>query len=183
MKMRHAVLAALILAIAGCVPVDSTNPWYLEKQIVFDPAIVGTWVPAEPDKGELRIEKSGPSGYKITMTDVDSQTGKNTTTSYLGLPFQLDNTRYVDVVMAGQKKHWLCKLAVREGMLYMAYLDDDWVKKQIQSGKITLDHSMDNGKEGSSILLTAATAQLQEFVKNLKEEEAFTQGTGLKPKK
>lgn len=183
MKMRYAVVAVVVLSLAGCVPVDSTNPWYLENQLAFDPAIVGTWVPAEPDKGELRIEKSGPSAYQITMTDVDSQTGKNTTTSYVGRPFQLGNTRYVDVVMAGQKKHWLCKLAVREGMLYMAYLDDDWVKKQIQTGKITLSHSMDNGKEGSSILLTASTAELQKFVENISEKEAFTQGTGLKPKK
>ena len=44
------LLFAGTLLLTGCVPVDSLNPLYTDKDIVFDESLLGTWV--GPDNGK-----------------------------------------------------------------------------------------------------------------------------------
>src|SRR5437870_2687069 len=74
MKMKRILLAALslgVILIAGCV-VTSIAPFYTEKDLVFDAALVGIWV--DEDRGDAakeswKFEKESDKEYKLTLTD------------------------------------------------------------------------------------------------------------------
>jgi len=72
--MKRLILPlALLAALAGCVP--SLNPLYIEKDLVFDPALLGVW--GEPNAKETwTFEKAGEKKYKLLQTDNDGRTGE-----------------------------------------------------------------------------------------------------------
>src|SRR5438445_2919029 len=68
-----AALAATLL-LTGCV-VTSVYPFYTEKDLVFDAALLGDWVSADDEAkpGEfMRIEKFGGQGYRVTAFTADA---------------------------------------------------------------------------------------------------------------
>src|ERR1700704_4677830 len=75
MNKRYVVLMALLACLTGCVPVDSLNPLYTDKDLVFDEALVGSWV--GPDEGEegglefLARDQDGERSYLLVMTAKD----------------------------------------------------------------------------------------------------------------
>jgi hypothetical protein len=68
-------LAALTLAVglAGCAPVDSLNPLYADKDVVFDETLLGQW--GAPKDG-LHIAKLGENGYRLVMSGRDDDSGQ-----------------------------------------------------------------------------------------------------------
>lgn len=71
MKAILRLLPSLVVAllIAGCVPVDSLNPIYTEKNVIFDSALLGEWAGDNPDEGVLRIERAGDNAYQLLITE------------------------------------------------------------------------------------------------------------------
>lgn len=71
MKAILRLLSALLVAllIVGCVPVDSLNPIYTEKNVIFEPALLGEWLGDNRDEGALRIERAGDNAYQLLMTE------------------------------------------------------------------------------------------------------------------
>ena len=74
MNKRYLVLLALLACLTGCVPVDSLNPLYTDKDVVFDESLLGDWVGSDNGTdGGLHfsrlqeISRLGP-GYVVTMT-------------------------------------------------------------------------------------------------------------------
>src|SRR5687767_9002144 len=70
MKSRIVLLACL--AFAGCVP--SWDPFYTEKDLTFEPALVGTWHPVESKEGSSEswaFTKAGEKLYELSQTDED----------------------------------------------------------------------------------------------------------------
>lgn len=59
----------MVLSLVGCVPVDSLNPIYTDKDVIFDPALVGTWVSDNPNEGNLRITRAGQNAYQFVSTE------------------------------------------------------------------------------------------------------------------
>jgi len=79
MKTRHylACMAAILLA-AACVP--SVYPFYTEKDLVFEPALVGMWVykdnKDDPNADNWVFEKSGEKAYKLIVTEGGGNRGQ-----------------------------------------------------------------------------------------------------------
>jgi hypothetical protein len=77
MPKTYLLVLALCLLMTGCAPVDSLNPLYNDKDVVFDPSLLGDWVSPDPtEKGvttfvELTEFGSKLQGYDITMTGED----------------------------------------------------------------------------------------------------------------
>ncbi|HEY4679302.1 MAG TPA: hypothetical protein VIJ01_19200 [Candidatus Angelobacter sp.] len=73
MNKKHLVFFALLACLTGCVPVDSLNPLYTDKDAAFDESLLGSWV--GPDKGEeggleiMAREQDGKKSYLLVMTD------------------------------------------------------------------------------------------------------------------
>src|SRR5262249_27977362 len=73
MNTKHIVLFALLACLTGCLPVDSLNSLYTDKDVVFDESLLGFWVgPKNGEDGGLQfstLEGDGPKGYVLTMYD------------------------------------------------------------------------------------------------------------------
>jgi hypothetical protein len=101
MKKFLLLLAGLLL-LTGCVPVDSLNPLYTDKDLAFDESLLGSWVGA--DKGEeggleiLAREKDGKKSYLLVMTDKDKDLNVFKKTVYHAWLVKLDEHLFLDVV-------------------------------------------------------------------------------------
>ena len=84
-----------VALLVGCQPVDSVNPLYTEKQVVFDPALLGKWV---ENDGDLEFFQSGENGYDVVFRDHSNPADQMALTGYL---INLDGHRFLDLV---QKK-------------------------------------------------------------------------------
>jgi len=96
------VLFAGLLLLTGCVPVDSLNPLYTDKDLAFDESLLGSWV--GPDKGEeggleiLAREKDGKKSYLLVMTDKDKDLNVFKKTVYHASLVKLGEHLFLDVV-------------------------------------------------------------------------------------
>src|SRR4051812_35193657 len=63
----------IALLLAGCVP--SVNPLYTDKDLAFDPSLIGTWVEKDKENEDAgsnwKFEKRDEHSYKLTITDGD----------------------------------------------------------------------------------------------------------------
>jgi hypothetical protein len=101
MKKFLLLLAGLLL-LTGCVPVDSLNPLYTDKDLAFDESLLGSWV--GPDKGEeggleiLAREKDGKRSYLLVMTDKDKDLKIFKKTVYHAWLVKLNEHLFLDLV-------------------------------------------------------------------------------------
>jgi hypothetical protein len=102
MNKRYLVLLALLACLTGCVPVDSLNPLYTDKDVVFDESLLGSWVGA--DKGEeggleiLAREQDGKKSYLLVMTDKSKDMKVFKKTLYHARLVKLNEHLFLDVV-------------------------------------------------------------------------------------
>jgi hypothetical protein len=161
-------LVILIMAFSGCI-VASLNPLYdSEKQLVSDPAIVGTW--GDSEKNMFTFVEEGKNQYACTITS-DSiannfemhlvQLGKY---RFLDLsPKELDEKQnamnlYYRLHMV--PVHSFSRIWIKDDRLYVSLLNLDWMKKQIELKKINIPYHESDG----IIVLIGPTKQLQNFV-------------------
>jgi hypothetical protein len=98
MNKRYLVLLALVALMTGCVPVDSLNPLYTDKDVVFDESLLGEWVgPDANDTGTMKFIKAGKDAYVIVMTDNDGPNGEQKTTFYDAHLLSLSGQKFLDV--------------------------------------------------------------------------------------
>lgn len=55
MKPTILCLLAVLACLTGCLPVDSLNPLYTDKDIVFDNTLLGDWVSVNKDNEESTL--------------------------------------------------------------------------------------------------------------------------------
>lgn len=106
--MKTKILLPVLLLIAiliGCAPLDSLNPLFTDKDVIFDPALVGHWEAIDSDgkpNGGMEFMKAGETGYRIILTDDDG-----TTTEYAAHLVLLQGRRFLDVVPSSAvPKEW-----------------------------------------------------------------------------
>jgi len=102
MNKRYLVFLALLACLTGCVPVDSLNPLYTDKDVAFDESLLGSWV--GPDKGEeggleiLAREQDGKKSYLLVMTDKNKDLKVFKKTVYHARLVKLNEHLFLDVV-------------------------------------------------------------------------------------
>ena len=102
MNKRYLVLLALVGCLTGCVPVDSLNPLYTDKDLAFDESLLGSWV--GPDKGEeggleiLARDQDGKKSYLLVMTDKSKDLNVLKKTVYHAQLVKLNEHLFLDVV-------------------------------------------------------------------------------------
>src|SRR6476661_6405763 len=99
---KFLLLLAGLLCLTGCVPVDSLNPLYTDKDLAFDESLLGSWV--GPDKGEeggleiLARETDGKKSYVLVVTDRDKDLKVFKKTVYHASLVKLNEHLFLDVV-------------------------------------------------------------------------------------
>jgi hypothetical protein len=103
MKSKILCLLALLASLTGCVPVDSLNPLYIEKENTFDPILLGQWVSVKKDESQTvleftRLAQNGKDvGYSISMTDQGSD-GKPSRMDFEGRLITIGNRKFLDLL-------------------------------------------------------------------------------------
>src|SRR5215469_4059679 len=79
MRKKYMLLGAVCLLMTGCMPVDSLNPLYTDKDVISDSSLVGDWLSPDPDNKTItRITEAAElgsklPGYDIVMIDTDDR--------------------------------------------------------------------------------------------------------------
>lgn len=181
-----AAIAAFGLLLAGCV-VTSVYPWYTAKDVVFDPALVGTWRGTDPGTkpGEFwQFEKLEDRAYKLTMAEDGKRKEFDTHLFKLGGHLFLDcfpRERPEDSL----PPHYLLRVGSVAPVLEIALLDYDWLGKLLEKNPKAVRHLIVPKKLGESgdgnLVLTAETAELQRFLlKHVANTNAFGKPAQLK---
>jgi hypothetical protein len=180
MKKRNliAIIGAAILLVA-CIP--SVNPFYTDKDLVYDPHLVGEWQEKDnTNNPEMwTFEQSTNNAYKLTVVE-NGKTGEFT--AHL---FKIKQEQFLDLIPSDCNYatnqadlvaysmfpgHLIARLPQIEPGLKLAFCDFDWLEKYLTNNPSALAHHM----EGNNIVLTADTRDLQMFVlKHLGTNELF----------
>ena len=184
--------AALGLAVllAGCVP--SLNPLYTEKDLVFDPALLGVWSEVENSTDGWTFRKKDEKSYLLVIQDGEKsspfvvhlvQLGK-----YRFLDLYPDEAGLRDLNCEGTFKmtlipgHLFLKVSQIEPTLKMATLDPEWLDKLLKKSPRALRHQRLGEDKG--FVLTASTKELQKFMlKYVHTKEAFGEPSEFKREK
>lgn len=90
-------MVALAALLAACGPASSLNPLFTDKDLIFDPALVGEWSEKGPDHGRLRFEQAGPAVYRAISIEPQGSGGGTTETPYEAHLVRLGAYRFLDV--------------------------------------------------------------------------------------
>jgi hypothetical protein len=170
MKIRTVLtLTATALLLSSCIP--SVNPFYTERDVVWDARLTGEW--QEADKAEdpeiWKFEKSEGKTYKLTVQEQGKQGLFDAHLFRLKGEYFLDlipvecnyATNQADLVAASMiPGHLLVRVTELEPGLKLAFFDFDWLEKYLKKNPKALAHH----HEDHSIVLTAETRDLQRFV-------------------
>ena len=191
MKLSIKIMAglALLTVVAGCV-VTSVYPWYTAKDLLFDPALIGTWAEVGSTNAtneHWRFEKLEGQAYKLTVQDKEKRT------EFDARLFQLKGRLFLDACPRERPDnslplHHLLKVTRSEPVLQLNMLSYDWLKKLIEKDPKAVRHIVVPKKIGESgegdLVLTADTAALQKFIlKHEKTKGAFGDGFAMERRK
>jgi hypothetical protein len=173
---RIALLTLFLGVIGGCVP--SWNPLYTEKDLVFDPQLVGTW---KGEEGETwKFEKSSDKKYKLVYTDSE---GKATFVAHL---LKINDRQFLDLFLHESaaeeiKMNALAKATLVAVHLFlrvdeigtslkMAAVNPTWLEEHLQTNPKATPHL----KQEDRIVFTGSPLELQAFVlQHAEGEELF----------
>ena len=179
-----AIVFVFVLGMMGCF-VLSVHPLYFEKDLVFEPALVGTWGPKEHEKdlSELWIfKKSGDRSYRLIIRVKDE--GEGIFEAHL---LKIDKHLFLDLYpeepetgsefynMHVIPAHSFILVSLEGHVLRLGFFDLDWLKKNIEENKVSIKHE----RRDDMIVLTASTKELQEFVLKHVEEAFLFEEDGL----
>jgi hypothetical protein len=178
-KFHSIRLFALLLAIfAGCVP--SWNPLYTEKDLIFDPQLVGIW---KGEEGETwKFEKSGDKKYKLIYTD--SQ-GRAPFAAHL---LKINDRQFLDLFLHDSAADDIKMNALAKGTivavhlflrvdeigssLKMAAVNPSWLEEHLEANPKATPHL----KQEDRVIFTGSPLELQAFVLQHAEGEALFGG-------
>ena len=177
-KCARLAVSVVCLWLIGC-GITSVYPFYTDKDLLFDPALVGRWVESGPQKDPDPIEfkKSGDKEYRLA-----SKEGGLMFDKYLVHLFKLRDQLYLDLVPLERHEdsipvHHLMKVEQITPTLKMATLSDEWIGDWIKKHPDALRHQFipdPNAPGKSELVLTASTSELQRFlIKHRKTRGAF----------
>jgi len=173
------ILLGVAIFLTGCVP--SLHPLFTDKDLVFDQALVGTWVD-EDGKSTWTFQQSGDNSYELVYTENEEAAKFQAHLLKLGGFLFLDifpeesgmkNGLYKGLLIPA---HGFSRIWIEGDSVRLAYLDSDWLKQMIDQKKVKIDHDfIDQG-----IILTAQTKDLQKFaLKYAEDVKAFSIKTEL----
>jgi len=91
-------LLALFALLTGCLPVDSLNPLYTDKDVIFDEALLGDWKSLNSDDTSVisfsrYVSDAKPDSYSMAM--IDEHGSKTEFQAHL---LEIEGHRFMDIV-------------------------------------------------------------------------------------
>ena len=170
-RTRLSVALLSLAVIAGCI-VPSLHSLYTEKDLVFNPALLGNWTDA--DGNLAQFTQTGAKAYKLVYVDKDGKTA-----SYAAHLAQIRDALFLDLypeevapanTNGGYQLHilpmhsfWVVHQITPE--LKSSFMNPDWLKKYLADNPKEIAHEqVETGTNKNRIVLTASTEELQAFL-------------------
>jgi hypothetical protein len=182
-----------ILAADGCGPVNSLFALYTSEDKFFDENLIGEWqqTPATATESEKNgrwvfLRDGDTSVYKTSLVTI----GKRGGFVAKGRLVRLGKAVFVDFEpdtgSSGDSEltlpypviesHMIGRIWIEKDQVRLHFLSEDWVKKQLKEGKLTLPHA----GPAETPILNATTADLRKFAQeHAEDEEAFSENYEL----
>ena len=175
MRAKSILVGTFSVLLMGCIP--SYNPYYLERDIVFDASLIGRWAEGQGTWNFARHPEA--PGYRLTITSAENQDG-----IFKATLFELGGHRFLDLVPEdydypdGMSElvfaalfpgHLVLHVAAIEPGLEVALFNPDRVAELIEENPRSLSHRV----EADRILLTGKTRELQRFLRRHVAEPGF----------
>lgn len=172
-------LVACAVLLTGCV-VSSVYPYYTQKDLAFDPALLGTWTSTSTNATDSwTFERRETQSYKMTVKDGEESI------EYDAHLFRLKGQLFLDVLPHPKKDcnedfippHYLLRVDKLQPTLRLRPLDYKWMGELLEKKPKALRH-MKPGAKDDGFIVTADTAELQKFIiRHLKTGEAWASDT------
>jgi hypothetical protein len=179
-----AVLLAAALGLNACWTL-SVHPLYTADTVVFEPDLVGIWGdPEDPTDETWQFTAAGDQSYRLVIRETPSSPVVDETQDgiYEVHLVELNGYCFLDGYPIAPKSvnqfyetsvipaHAFVRLHLEGHVLHLAALDTAWLREGLEAGRLVLAHEL----EGSELVLTASTRELQEFLA-AHAEEAFAE--------
>lgn len=179
-----ALLALLGVLTSGC-SVPSVHPLYTEGDVVAQPAVVGMWVSSVTSSGETWkfFKKPDANAYTLVHTIggvpawFDVHFTRIGEAVYMDTWFASENdeksgTKQTDNSMNMLEAfhlipgHLFWRVEMKGPVLTLAMLSPDRLREQLDAGTVSVGHEYQETPDDQdpTLILTASTAQLREFV-------------------
>lgn len=177
MKISHFFfIICVCLFFIGC-PARSVYPLFTEKNLVFNPGLVGAWTDRD-NKETYFFQKAEGKNYAVIVCKENGDTSHyEVQLGQIGKAWFLDSypnedTKDFQLVPT----HIISKMRLNGDTLIFASLESDYVKKFIETKKLNLPYTTQKG----DIILTTTTDELQQLVLQCAQDDtAFPNPTTL----
>jgi len=183
------VLLAALFILSGCW-VFSIQPLYEDKDITYDPTLVGTWW--QPSAGCTLVITSKPEDRTYQLEYTASKTSDaclfepGTKFNITGRMVKLNGRMYMDVYQPSRDDgvgfpsvplHSAYLVTLDKISLSLTPLDDDWLDKAVAGKKFSVERTK---TPDFDLILSGPTAELQElYSKHAGDPEAFKKNPKL----
>jgi hypothetical protein len=189
MCCRKILIFVFAVLLASCVP--SLHPLYTDKDVIFEPKLLGVWDDSN-DTGIWEFRAGAePNSYEMIYTDKEKKSG-----SFQAHLVKLDEMLFLDVYpndpncQAGSSynkmllvpAHTFLKVEQIEPTLKWQFMDVDKIQKHLEKDPKLLKHELvlTQNKE-TKVILTASTKELQDFMrKHANEDWVFGKAVNMK---
>lgn len=154
MRTRQLLALAGLAFLTTACTVRSLQPLYTEKDLIFDPKLLGMWAKSDDLVIFQRYEENS---YTVRVGESPKLMGRLVK---LGGELFLDLTPAETDDAFNIPGHLFVKIRVDGDALQTALLDADWVENAADYGALGLSHFRIGGK----VVLTASPKELQAFV-------------------
>jgi hypothetical protein len=190
-KILLSLVVVPAMFIVGCI-VTSVYPFYTEKDLTFDPALIGQWIEKESNESSTEsaevweFAKAGEKKYTFTISKAEE------TNKFSAHLFKLGGKRFLDWRAEESPDdfvppHYLLRVRQVSPTLLIEPMNAEWLAKLIEENSNAIRHIVLRDKNGSGerVVLTADTMELQAFVlKHINDTNAFGDNLiELKPRK
>ena len=183
MWRKHLQIAGLLglVVLAGCIP--SVHSLYNERDVVFEPALLGEWT-NESSSNTLTFTQKGAKSYNLVFRGEGGAKAE-----FVAHLLKVGEWHFLDFYplesAALQNDFYKCNflpmhtfMRVREiePGLRLEILKTDWLLEYLANNPEAIKHE----KVKDSLMLTAKPAELQAFLlKHEKTEDAWAEGSSM----
>jgi len=184
-KINFILIILTVILLNGCF-IKSIHPFYKEKNVIFKPELVGTWM--DQDSAVWKIEQYKRSlgfmkgdtvenSYLMVFTDI-----KGNKTVYNTHLFELDGEYYLDFFPILEEllednlayysiipSHSLAKIFIRDqNQVQVSFFNEEWLGNLFKENRIIISHEKmiinQDYDTRDTYVLTASTNELQKFI-------------------
>ncbi len=164
MKTRLSIfLISFLWIISGCVP--SLNPLYTEEDLVYNNELIGTWI-------EIKSKETWTFSQKSKKEYWLNHSENNDAALFEAHLVKLGDFLFIDLYPSELKSsnylyqthlypvHTFSKIRISKNQIVIKILNPIWLEESVENKRINIDYV----RSDETILLTAKTTELQNFV-------------------